>query len=184
MHMAIDYPRALSVGTSKLAKRLVASSLDDASRERLLPLMASGYVHTWNKKWSIAMHDFLTALTIAPNDHEVNLCAAISLLHMATRNSNEQQRHALALRAVVLLERTAELNTTSPQEGMYNLARGLQHLGFPHLARPIYERCLEMPVSSEADDLRREAAYNLSLIYRSSNANGLARAILRKYMTV
>ena len=183
LQMAVDHPRALSIGTSKLAKRLVANSVDDSMRGRLVPLMASGHVHTWNKKWSIAMHDFLTALTLAPNDHEVTLAAAISLLHMATRNSNEQQRHALALRAVVLLERTAELNSAHPQEGMYNLARGLHHLGWSHLARPVYERCLEMPVTG-AVDLRREAAYNLSLIYRKSNATGLARAILRTYMTV
>lgn len=189
MQMAVDYPRALSVGTSKLAKRLVANSVDNTVRARLVPLMASGYVHTWNKKWSIAMHDFLTALTLAPNDHEVTLAAAISLLHMATRNSNEQQRHALALRAIVLLERTADLNSAHPQEGLYNLARGLHHLGWSHLARRLYERCLEAPVTEvEGDgaavDLKREAAYNLSLIYRKSNAHGLARDILRKYMTV
>jgi len=188
MQMAVNYPRALSVGTSKLAKRLVASNVDEQTRKRVITLMASGHVHSWNKKWSIAMHNFLTALSFAPNDQEVCLSAAISLLHMATRNSNEHQRHALALRAIVLLERSAELNSAHSQEGLYNLARGFHHLGWSHLARPLYERCLETPVA-DGDDIRppvslaREAAYNLSLIYRKSNANGLARAILRKYMT-
>jgi len=187
MHMAVNYPRALSVGSSKLAKKLVSQSLDQPAHARLVPLMASGHVHTWNKKWSIAMHDFLTALTLAPNDHEVTLTAAISLLHMATRNSNEQQRHSWALRAIVLLERSAELNSAHPQRGLYNLARGLHHLGWSHLARPIYERCLEI-ASDENDDgtvnVSREAAYNLSLIYRKAKAHGLARAVLRKYLTV
>jgi len=188
MQMAVNYPRALSVGTSKLAKRLVTNSVDEQARKHVITLMASGHVHSWNKKWSIAMHNFLTALSFAPNDQEVCLSAAISLLHMTTRNSNEHQRHALALRAIVLLERSAELNSAHPQEGLYNLARGFHHLGWSHLARPLYEKCLETPVG-EGDGVRpsvnlaREAAYNLSLIYRKSNANGLARAILRKYMT-
>ena len=187
MQMAVNYPRALSVGTSKLAKRLVTNSVDEQARKHVITLMASGHVHSWNKKWSIAMHNFLTALSFAPNDQEVCLSAAISLLHMTTRNSNEHQRHALALRAIVLLERSAELNSAHPQEGLYNLARGFHHLGWSHLARPLYEKCLETPVG-EGDGVRpsvnlaREAAYNLSLIYRKSNANGLARAILRKYM--
>jgi len=187
MRMAVKYPRALSVGTSKLAKRLVASTSDDDTRKRIVTLMASGYVHTWNKKWSIAMNDFLTALAIAPNDPEVSLAAAISLLHMSTRNANDMQRHAWALRAIVLLERTAELRPSHPQEGLYNLARGLHHLGWSELARPVYERCLEMSASDGGDDklvdLRREAAYNLSLIYRKSKAYDLARAVLRKHLT-
>ena len=183
MHMAVNYPRALSVGTSKLAKRLVVSTSEDSDRKRLVPLMASGYVHTWNKKWSIAMHDFLNALAIAPNDPEVTLAAAIALLHMSTRNANEVQRHAWALRAIVLLERTAALRPSHPQEGLYNLARGLHHLGWSDLARTIYERCLETPNARDVG-LRREAAYNLSLIYRKAKAYDLARAVLRKHLTI
>jgi general transcription factor 3C polypeptide 3 (transcription factor C subunit 4) len=183
MHMAVNYPRALSVGAAKLAKRLVVSTSEDDGRKRLVPLMASGYVHTWNKKWSIAMHDFLTALAIAPNDPEVTLAAAISLLHMSTHNANEVQRHAWALRAIVLLERTAALRPSRPHEGLYNIARGLHHLGWSDLARPIYERCLEAPAESDVS-LRREAAYNLSLIYRKAKAHDLARAVLRKHLTI
>ena len=87
----------------------------------------------------------------------------------------------------MLLERSAELNSAHPQRGLYNLARGLHHLGWPHLARPMYERCLEI-ASDDNDDgtvnVSREAAYNLSLIYRKAKAHGLARAVLRKYLTV
>ena len=35
-----------------------------------------------------------------------------------------------------------------------------------------------------AYDLRREAAYNLHLIYRQSGANALARQLLRQHLTV
>ena len=65
-----------------------------------------------------------------------NFCAA---------RYTEALRHAWVLRAAALLQHAGKLRALSghPQEGDYNLARGLHQLGFVHLAQPLYERCLE-----------------------------------------
>ena len=43
--------------------------------------------------------------------------------------------------------------------------------------------CREVPLSAELD-VRREAAHNLALLYRSSGADDLARQVLREHFTV
>lgn len=82
-----------------------------------------------------------------------------------------------------------------PQESAYNIGRAAHGLGLNHIAVAYYERALREPPSkaqaaaasaSSGDgcDVRREAAYNLSLIYRASGSDDLARQLLRQYCTV
>lgn len=53
------------------------------------------------------------------------------------------------------------------------------------LAVNYYERALAAaPTADGAVDLRLEAAYNLAAIYRTTGATELARAVLRRYLTL
>lgn len=84
----------------------------------------------------------------------------------------------------------------SPQESSYNIGRAAHQLGLLHIAAAYYERSLQASPSaaqsaaacrgggSERLSLQREAAYNLSLIYRSSGSEDLARQLLRQYVTI
>jgi general transcription factor 3C polypeptide 3 (transcription factor C subunit 4) len=89
------------------------------------------------------------------------------------------------------------------QEALYNIARVYHHVGLVTLAASYYEKVLAMnekdelvprlpyenppnqqDLKSNYCDLRREAAYNLHLIYKKSGAVDLARQILKNHCTV
>lgn len=79
------------------------------------------------------------------------------------------------------------------QESNYNLGRAAHHLGITHIAVQYYQKCLHIGNSSyQAEQqspagkasLQREAAFNLSLIYRDAGADDLARQVLRQFLTV
>lgn len=88
------------------------------------------------------------------------------------------------------------------QEAVYNIARAYHHIGMLSLAASYYEKVLATyqkdcripgPPNENSShvedqkpgycDLRREAAYNLHLIYKKSRAFGLARQVLKDHCT-
>jgi general transcription factor 3C polypeptide 3 (transcription factor C subunit 4) len=104
----------------------------------------------------------------------------------------------------VVKEKNVILLISSLQEALYNVARAYHHVGLVTLAASYYEKVLAMkekdepvprlpyekPLPDQQDlksnycDLRREAAYNLHLIYKKSGAVDLARQILKNQCTV
>ncbi len=84
------------------------------------------------------------------------------------------------------------------QEAAYNIGRAAHQLGLLHLAAPFYERALatEPPVDPSCGpgmaagaarssfDVRREAAHNLVLIYRTTGAVMLARKVMRQHLVI
>ena len=65
-----------------------------------------------------------------------------------------------------------------PAEVHYNLGRAFHQIGFTHMAIPHYQSVLFIPGSP----FLREAAFNLSLIYRGAGSNHLARQLLKSYV--
>jgi len=88
------------------------------------------------------------------------------------------------------------------QESFYNIGRTLHQLGLEHFAVHYYQRALDcsLPVVSNLTDgyqvaqshpldrstldLRCEAAFNLSLIYKRSGNVRMANQLLRQYCIV
>lgn len=78
------------------------------------------------------------------------------------------------------------------QEAMYNLGRAAHHLGLLHIAVQYYQKCLgnqdtlhaSGQDSAPAVGLKREAAFNLSLIYRGTGADKLAAQVLKQYVSI
>lgn len=74
----------------------------------------------------------------------------------------------------------------NPQEAAYNVARAFHQLGLVHFAVSYYEKALTLqppagyPTRSHYD-LKREAAYNLALIYKASGAPYLALQLTRQF---
>ena len=66
-------------------------------------------------------------------------------------------------------------------ETAYNLGRACHQLGLAYLAAEWYNRALDAPSSGHS--VKREAAHNLSLIYRASGNDALARSVLRAHCT-
>lgn len=89
------------------------------------------------------------------------------------------------------------------QEALYNIARAYHHVGLVSLAAKYYEKVLAtcekdypiptLPYENQNVtktktpgycDLRREAAYNLHLIYKQSKAFDLARQVLKDHLVL
>ena len=76
----------------------------------------------------------------------------------------------------------------SCQESYYNLGRAMHQLGLLPAALHYYKKTLEFaPAANDNNvdfDLRRETAFNVSLIYQGSGSHDLARMYLNKYIVV
>ncbi len=75
-------------------------------------------------------------------------------------------------------------NRARRAEEEYNAARLLHHIGLTHLAEPHYRKVLEMPEEGQGWSLKREAAWNLAMIYTTSSNTKLARQMYEEYLTV
>ena len=81
------------------------------------------------------------------------------------------------------------------QEAAYNIGRAAHQLGLLHLAAPFYERALATEPPADPScvvagavrssfDIRKEAAHNLVLIYRTTGAVTLARQVMRQHLVI
>ncbi|CAB3989602.1 general transcription factor 3C polypeptide 3-like [Paramuricea clavata] len=78
------------------------------------------------------------------------------------------------------------------QETDYNMGRSYHQIGLVNFASHYYHKVLNYPMVEEnnnekfwdKNNLHREAAFNLSLIYRASGNNQVARDLLQKYCTL
>ncbi|KAI7842713.1 hypothetical protein COHA_003644 [Chlorella ohadii] len=154
-----------------------------------LPLMLMvGHCHLLNTSYAEALGEYFHAYRVSPHEPLVLLCIAAALLNQAA-TKKVADRHRAVLQAFAFLQEYGD-RRRNPQEAAYNLGRAAHHFGLLHIAVPYYERVLESapPPSAAAAgpsfDLRRDAAFNLSLIYKSSGADALARQLLRQHLTV
>ena len=62
----------------------------------------------------------------------------------------------------------------------------MQQLSLNSAAVFYYQKCLDSPPAIEGEefDLKMEAAFNLSLIYKSSGSTELAEHVIRKYCII
>uniref|UniRef100_A0AAR2LX04 General transcription factor IIIC, polypeptide 3 n=1 Tax=Pygocentrus nattereri TaxID=42514 RepID=A0AAR2LX04_PYGNA len=117
-----------------------------------------------------------------------SLCVGLTFFHMASQKF-VMKRHPLVLQGFSFLWRYVELRGHC-QESLYNLGRALHQLGLTHLAIHYYQKALSFPplklegIEDDQVDLRREIAYNLSLLYQASGNKEMARYYIYTYCTV
>ncbi|KAL3193193.1 hypothetical protein MRX96_018024 [Rhipicephalus microplus] len=133
------------------------------------------------------------------------LCSGISLMRMAgqqlTLNQNcpESQKSAgvqksprkfywLATQGMAFLCRYLRARGSDCQEALFNVGRALHELSYPHMAVNMYQRALAAPPAvqemPEVFDLRREIAFNLSLLYQRGGNNELADWCINHYCVI
>ncbi|XP_060113221.1 general transcription factor 3C polypeptide 3 [Heteronotia binoei] len=129
-----------------------------------------------------ALGQYVQAFRTNPEEPLYSLCIGLTFIHMASQKY-VLKRHALIVQGFSFLHRYLQLRG-SCQESLYNLGRGLHQLGLVHLAIPYYKAALELPplvlegIEADQTDLRRDIAFNLSLIYQSSGNLRMARKLL------
>ncbi|KAL3499833.1 hypothetical protein ACH5RR_038926 [Cinchona calisaya] len=160
-------------------------------------LIISGHQHTSESRHQAAAEEYLKAYKLLPESPLNNLNVGTALINLALGHRIQKKLEAV-VQGLAFLHNNLRICGNS-QEALYNIARAYHHIGMVTLAVKYYEKVLaihvkdypipEVPKETVAQktghcDLRREASYNLHLIYRNSGAFDLARQVLRDHFTV
>lgn len=165
------------------------------------PMIIYANQFTMISQHQVAAREYLQAYKRMPENPLVNLCVGTALVNLAL-GFRLQNKHQCVAQGLAFLYNNLSLCENS-QEALYNVARACHHVGLVSLAASYYEKVLAIRqedcplpklVKLDADprkqpepgycDLRREAAYNLHLIYKKSGAVDLARQVLKDYCTL
>ncbi|XP_012078857.1 general transcription factor 3C polypeptide 3 isoform X2 [Jatropha curcas] len=168
------------------------------------PIVIYGHQFTLASHHQDAAREYLAAYKLLPENPLINLCVGTALINLTLgfRLQNKHQCLAQGLSFLYNNLRLAENSQESVQEALYNVGRACHQVGLLSLAASYYEKVLK---TSEKDypipkllnenldapeslkpgycDLRKEAAYNLHLIYKKSGALDLARQVLKDHCT-
>jgi general transcription factor 3C polypeptide 3 (transcription factor C subunit 4) len=155
------------------------------SRHRTsVPVMVlQGHAHAAAQAYGPALAEYSAALALV-DEPLLYLLIGVTHINLAMHR-RVADRHRAVLAGFAFLQEY-EARRGCAQESGYNIGRAAQQLGLHHIAVAYYERSLAAPAPApDLDlDLRREAAWNLALIYRSSGAEAAARSLLRRFCVV
>ncbi|KAL3150393.1 hypothetical protein ABBQ32_000232 [Trebouxia sp. C0010 RCD-2024] len=180
-------------GTKHSAKFLLPMRAKHPSSLPLMLLAAHSLSQTSHTQ---ALGEFFHAYRLNPREPLTLLCIALAYIQQAmTRKVDDRNR--TILQAFAFLQEYAQYREDA-LESNYNVGRAAHHLGLVHIAAQYYQKCLNstssLPSSPANEDgqglslhaatLMREAAFNLSLIYRGAGADDLARQVLRQHVTI
>lgn len=154
-----------------------------------LPLMmASGNCALLSGNHMAGLSEYLHALRLNPQEPLILLSIGAALINKACAKK-ATNRHKTVLEAFAFLEEYAKQRGSHGQrdgassgaevEAAYNMGRAAHALGLHHIAVSFYDKALSIESGSS---LKRDAAFNLSLIYNSSGAETLAKNILRQHL--
>jgi len=128
----------------------------------------------------LALGSYYKGYRHMPYEPLLSLCIGITLLRMSMQKLTPN-RHKVVLEAMAFLHQYARLREARA-ESDYNIARAYHQLGINHFAIASYQKVLD---NREANtELKRNAAFNLSLIYRKSGAHNIAVQLLREYVSI
>ncbi|KAL5703983.1 hypothetical protein ACHQM5_022467 [Ranunculus cassubicifolius] len=170
----------------------------------LPPIIISGHKLTMISQHQSAARKYLQAYKLQPDSPFLNLCVGTALINLAL-GFRLQNKHQCLAQGFAFLYNNLRLSGNN-QEALYNIARAYQHVGLVTLAASYYEKVIatpekdyplpKMPIEDCSSrglgesrgsgycNLRREAAYNLHLIYKNSGAFDLARQVLKYHCTL
>ncbi|XP_042014355.1 general transcription factor 3C polypeptide 3-like [Salvia splendens] len=165
------------------------------------PILITGHQFTMISQHQTAAREYLHAYKLMPDNPLINLCGGTALINLSL-GLRLQNKHQTFLQGLAFLYNNLRLCGDS-QEALYNIARAYHHVGLVSLAAQYYEKALttcekDYPIPtlpyenqnatkikmSGYCDLRREAAYNLHLIYKQSGAFDLARQVLKDHLVL
>uniref|UniRef100_A0A6Q2YYX8 General transcription factor IIIC, polypeptide 3 n=1 Tax=Esox lucius TaxID=8010 RepID=A0A6Q2YYX8_ESOLU len=196
---AYDYIRSGSL-CSRIYKNMVTIHSQDVRHHRFcLRLLLknpdnhalcvlSGHNALVSGSFKHALGQYVQAFRVQPDEPLYSLCVGLTFFHMAAQKF-VVKRHPLLLQGFSFLWRYVEQRGHC-QESMYNLGRALQQLGLAHLAIHYYQKALSFPppmlegIETDQVDLRREIAFNLSIIYQANENTDMVRHLINTYCTV
>ncbi|KND00364.1 transcription factor TFIIIC subunit TFC4 [Spizellomyces punctatus DAOM BR117] len=144
-----------------------------------------GHILQAGRSYLGAIAFYLKAYHLCPNDPLINFSLGLAHLHRGMQRKSDN-RHMHIMQGFTFIMRYYELRNENV-EASYNVGRAFHQIGLTHLAIPYYEKVLQGSDKGKtvdaAQDLKGEAAYNLSMIYVGNGSMGLAEQLLKKYCT-
>ncbi|KAJ3106947.1 transcription factor TFIIIC subunit tfc4 [Phlyctochytrium planicorne] len=125
------------------------------------------------RSYSVAISYYARAFKQNPQDPILNMCLGIAYLHMAMQR-RVKNRQLRIVQGFTFLFRYFELQKGC-MEACYNLGRAFHQVGILDYAVEYYQKVLDGPQDHVSGNLKREAAYNLSLIYAASGSGSVAQ---------
>ncbi|KAI8824526.1 uncharacterized protein EV422DRAFT_520401 [Fimicolochytrium jonesii] len=154
------------------------------NRNALL-LTTYGHLLQAGRSYLAAIAFYVKAYHLCPNDPLINFSLGLAHIQRGMQRKSDN-RHMHMMQGFTFVMRYHQLRGENV-EANFNVARAFHHVGLNNLAIPYYEKILEASrkgkLTEDEQDLKGEAAYNLSLIYISSGSPGLAEIVLRKHCT-
>ncbi|CAJ0749398.1 2726_t:CDS:10, partial [Entrophospora sp. SA101] len=159
-----------------------------------------GHILGCSRSYNGALGYYARAALVKPKDPLVCFSMGLAYLHRAMQRKTSN-RHLQILQGFNFLYEYYELKGKN-QEAEYNLGHAFHQLGLTHLAIPHYEKALKLPSvnqilkqkidkkkqletdeneevenfeENDPTDIRKEAAYNLYLIYMETGSPALAQ---------
>ncbi|CAI5709244.1 unnamed protein product [Peronospora farinosa] len=194
------FSRVIAItGVFSWHQKFLAKLLRDAPESYPAILLAGHQSSAWDIA-SLTVGELTLAHQKHPNDPLTIFCIGLAFLSASMQRTINDRQHTVA-KAFAFLQQYERVRITAPSdispnirqvEAWYNIGRAHQQLGLFHLAIAMYERVLRFfeTCKKQKHDvppqylLCRETAYNLSLIYKQSGANDLARYLIAKYLTI
>ncbi|KAL3663461.1 hypothetical protein V7S43_011350 [Phytophthora oleae] len=190
------FSRVIAItGVFSWHQKFLAKLLRDDPESYPAILLAGHQSSAWDIA-SLTVGELTLAHQKHPNDPLTLFCIGLAFLSASMQRTINDRQHTVA-KAFAFLQQYESTRITAPSditseirqiEAWYNIGRAHQQLGLFHLAIPMYERVLRFFEQNREVPpeylLCRETAYNLSLIYKQSGANDLARYLIAKYLTI
>ncbi|KAL8019828.1 putative tetratricopeptide-like helical domain superfamily [Plasmopara halstedii] len=194
------FSRVIAItGVFSWHQKFLAKLLHDDPESYPAILLAGHQSSAWDIA-SLTVGELTLAHQKHPNDSLTLFCIGLAFLSASMQRTINDRQHTVA-KAFAFLQQYERTRISAPSdiptelrqiEASYNIGRAHQQLGLFHLAIPMYERVLRFFEESKKHKrvipseylICRETAYNLSLIYKQSGANDLARYLIAKYLTI
>lgn len=163
--------------------------IKDPSRLPLLRISANYSLIASSYKFALAQYELAYKQT--SEDYMLCLCIAVVYANLALQK-HSLHRNTLVMQSISFLHKYARLRGKC-QECCYNIGRLFHQLGLVHIACQYYKKVLSLEPENantqskqicRLSDLKREAAFNLSLIYKASDNHELALHYIRHYCRV
>ncbi|CAL2045166.1 CBN-TAG-315 protein [Caenorhabditis brenneri] len=144
-----------------------------------------------------AMGEYLRVWVNNKRNPLICLLLALTFTHMSCKK-DLSSRHLIGIRGIAFMKKYSKVRTCQ-QEVFYNIARMFHQMSILPLAKHFYDKVLrakppnvfafdeegnEIVEPATKYDLRKMAAHNLALIYRTSGNILAARELYEKYLVV
>ncbi|SJX60370.1 related to transcription factor TFIIIC subunit [Sporisorium reilianum f. sp. reilianum] len=168
---------------------LLAIRLARPTKPSPLAEMFYGYMLLYSGGYQTSSAFFGRAYAVQPTDPLLSLVTAVAFFSRAT-NRQTDNRHHMILTATSFLQKYLQFRGADGggkhwAEMEFNRGRAMHHVGLVHLAEGHYRKVLEAEeVKGKGWDMKREAAWNLALIYTTSGSAALAQGLYDRYLRV